>query len=112
MAIVRFDSIRTKAHGSITNSYTTVGAALANNWRIFRITNNTNGDMLISLDGTTNNLFVPASSFVLYDLSTNSPNVNVTDGFVMQIGSQFYVKYSTAPTAGDIWIEGIYARGV
>lgn len=112
MAVVRIDSIRTKANGAITNSYTTVGAALANNWRMWRITNNTDGDMLFSLDGTTNNLFVPAYSFILYDCSTNSPNVQDTDGFVMQIGSQFYVKYSTAPTKGDVWIEGIYARGV
>jgi hypothetical protein len=112
MAIVRIDSIRTKANGVITNSYTTVGAALANNWRMWRITNNTDGDMLFSLDGTTNNLFVPAFSFVLYDCSTNSPNVGDTDSFVMQIGSQFYVKYNTAPTKGDVWIEGIYARGV
>jgi hypothetical protein len=112
MAIVRIDAIRTVNNSAITSSYTAVGAALANNWRMFKITNNTDGDMLFSLDGTTNNLFVPAFSFVLYDLSTNAPNVQQTDEFVMQIGSQFYVKYSTAPSKGDVWIEGIYAKGV
>lgn len=112
MAIVRVDSIRTKAHGAITNSYTTLGTALTKNWRMFKITNNTDGDMLISFDGTTDNIFVPASSFTLYDLSCNALNVSDSDWFVMQIGSQFYVKYSTAPTSGDIWVEGIYSTGV
>ena len=115
MAIVRMDSLRSKAFGVITNSYTVLGAVLANNWRVFKITNNTNGDMLISLDGTTDNLFVPANSFTLYDLSTNAANVQDSDGFVMQIGSQFYVKYSTAPTGpvgGAVYVEGLFTRGV
>lgn len=112
MAIVRIDALRTKAAASITGSYTTVGTALTRNWRMFRITNNTDGDLLFSLDGTTNNLFVPAHSFVLYDLSTNALNVQDSDWFVMQIGTQFYVKTSTSATTGDVWIEGVYSMGV
>jgi hypothetical protein len=112
MAVVRIDTLRTKANGAITNSYTTVGSALTRNWRMFRITNNTDGDMLFSVDGTNNNLFVPSYSFILYDLATNALNVQDSDWFVMQIGTQFYVKYSTAPTTGDVWIEGIYSMGV
>lgn len=112
MAIVRVDAIRTKAAGSITGSYTTLGTALTRNWRMFKITNNTDGDLLISLDGTTDNIFVPAHSFTLYDLSTNALNVQDSDWFVMQVGSQFYVKTSTAATTGDIWVEGIYSSGV
>lgn len=112
MAVVRIDALRTKGYAAITNSYTTIGTALTKNWRIFKITNNTNGDMLISLDGTTNNLFVPAGSFTLYDLATNAANVSESDWFVMAIGSQYYIKYSTAPTSGDVWIEGLYSTGV
>jgi hypothetical protein len=112
MAIVRFDALRTKANGAITNSYTTVGTPLTRNWRIFKITNNTDGDLLFSLDGTTDNIFVPASSFTLYDLSTNALNVQDSDWFVMQLGSQFYVKYSTAPTTGSVYMEAIYSSGV
>jgi len=113
MAVVRFDALRTKAFGSITGSYTTLGSALTVKFRMVRVVNNTDADLLISLDGTTDNLILPAGSFVLYDCSTNSPNVGDTDGFVMQIGSQFYVKYNgSAPTSGDVWVEGVYARGV
>jgi hypothetical protein len=115
MAIVNMDALRSKAFASITGSYTTLGTALTANWRVFKITNNTNGDMLISLDGTTDNLFIPQSSFTLYDLSTNAANVQDSDGFVMKIGSQFYVKYSTAPTGpvgGAVYVEGLFTTGV
>lgn len=110
MAIVRIDSIRSKAYGSITGSYTTVGSALTHNWRMWCITNNTDGDMMFSLNGSTDNVFVPAYSFRLYDLSTNAANVQDTDGFQMQIGSQFSVKYISAPTQGTVYIEGVYSR--
>ncbi len=111
MAVVRFDAYKTVAFGSITNSYTAIGSALTHAWRAFRISNNTDGDMNFSLDGTTNNLFVPAGSFVLYDICTNSPPLTVNDNLVFGLGTQFYIKYSTAPTTGAVYIEGLYARG-
>lgn len=113
MAQVRFDPIRTVAFGVITNAYTALGGALTRNWRMFRITNNTNADMFISADGTTDNLFVPAGGFLLYDLATNAQNVQDTDWFVMQIGTQFSLKYGTvAPTSGAVYLEGVYSTGV
>lgn len=112
MAQVKFDVLRTKGFAAITNSYTTLGTALTQNWRVFKITNNTDGDLLISLNGTDNNMFVPRESFTLYDLATNSVNVQNSDWFVMAIGAQFYVKYSTAPTTGDVWVEAIFSTGV
>lgn len=112
MAIVRFDAIRSKASGSITNSYTVLGSALTRNWRITRIINDTDGDVMISADGTTDNLYLPAGSFVLYDFATNAVSVNESDWFVMQINTQFYVKYTSAPTTGSVYIEGVYSTGV
>jgi hypothetical protein len=111
MAIVRIDAYRTLGFASISAAFATVGTPLAHNWRIVCITNNTNGDMIFSVDGTTNNLFVPANSFKLFDISTNSPNVQVEDNLEFQIGTQFYVKQSTAATAGAVYIEGLYAQG-
>jgi hypothetical protein len=112
MAAVRIDAIRTINYASITNPYIVFGAALTKNWRIFKITNNTDGDMLFSVDATTDNLFVPANSFTLYDLATNAANVRNSDWFVMQIGTQFYIKYNTVPTTRDVWLEGMYSTGV
>jgi hypothetical protein len=112
MAAVRFDTLRSVAFGDITNSYTALGSALTQNWRMFRVVNKTDADMLISFNASTNNLIVPANSFVLYDLSTNALNVQDSDWFVMQIGTQFSIKYVTAPTSGNVYVEGIYSTGV
>ncbi len=110
MAVARFDALRSKAFGSITNSYTTLGTALTQNWREFSIVNQTNGNLLISADGTTDNFFLPANSYLVWDLSTNAQPISSTDTFELAIGTQFYVKYSTAPSSGSVYIEGIYAR--
>lgn len=111
MAIVRADSLRTLGFASISASYAAVGTATTHPWHVFKITNNTDGDMIISFDTVTDNLFVPAGSFVLYDLAANGPPISDKDIFLLQIGTQFYVKQSTAPSKGAIWVEGLYARG-
>lgn len=111
MAVARADEIRTIAFGDIGATYTAVGADLEHNWRIFAVKNNTDGNLLISFDGTTDNLFLAANSFSLYDLSTNAPPLSEVDNLVLAINTQFYVKYLTAPTQGDLWVEGIYAKG-
>jgi hypothetical protein len=109
MAAVRFDSMLTKAFGAITNSYTTLGTPTRFNWRMFKITNNTDGDLIVSFNGTADNIFVPKNGFTLYDMSTNALAVGETDEFVLSLQTQFYVKYSTAPTTGAVWVEGAYA---
>lgn len=112
MAIVRIDALRSLDYTGISGTYAAVGSALTRNWRMFKITNNTNGDMLFSLDGTTDNIFVPAGGFTLYDLSTNALNVSDSDWFVMEIASQFYVRELTNPSQGGVYIEGVYSTGV
>ena len=111
MAIVRIDAYKSLIFSSISGSYVAVGTPLLHNWRAFRIVNATDGDLIFSLDGEFDNLFVPARSFVLYDISTNSAPLNNIDQLVFGINSQFYVKQSTAPTMGSVYIEGFYARG-
>lgn len=110
MAVARFDALRSLAFGGISGTYAALGTPLTQNWREFRIVNATNGDIFISANGTTDNFFLPSNSFVLWDLSTNSPPIAETDTFTLAIGTQFYVKQSTAPTSGSVYLEGIYAR--
>ena len=112
MAVAKFDTLRTKGFAAITGSYTTVGSPIAFNFRLFDLTNNTDGDLFISFDGTHDNMFLPAASMKVRDLSTNSPPIKTSDNFVLAIGTQIYVRYNTAPTAGDLWVEGSYATGV
>ena len=112
MAIVRADSIRLLAFGGITGSYATVGSAIAHNWRTFKVTNNTNADLFISFDGTTDNIVTPKTSFTLYDLATNAPPIPESDNFVLQVGTQFYARaVSGNPSSGSVYVEGLYAKG-
>lgn len=111
MAVARFDGYFTLGFASISGSFAPVGSATTHNWRAFRITNATDGDMIFSFDGVTNNIFVPAETFVLYDVAANCDSNSNFDSIVMSIGTQFYVKQSTAPTTGAVYVEGFYARG-
>lgn len=110
MTSARADSLRSLAFGSITSSYTPLGTPIGHQWRVWKITNTTDGDMLISFDGTTDNLVVPAGAFVLYDIATNADQGAAT-ALTMSVGTQFLVKYSSAPTRGAIYVEGFYQQG-
>lgn len=106
--IVRHDTIRSIAFGSISGSYAAIGTPFGHAMRIIRVVNATQGDMFISFDGVNNNLFLPAGSFVLYDYSTNTePSVY----FQLAKNTQVYCKQSTAPISGAVYVEAIYGFG-
>lgn len=105
----KVDAIRSVAYGSITGSYVALGSALAYPARIICFTNTTDKDMFLSTDGTTNQILVPAGSFKLFDITTNHRPIN-QDDFCFAIGTQFYIKYSAAPSNGSVYIEVIYAQ--
>ncbi len=104
-----FEPLRTLAAGGISGSYAAVGDPLAHMVRAFCITNNTQGDMIFSLDNTEadGQMFVAAGSYKLYDVQANI-NPQFDDKYVLAVGEQFYVKQNTAPVDGDIWIECLY----
>jgi len=105
---VKFDTLRSIAFGSVTGSYLPIGTAFGHIVRLMKIVNNTNADMFISFDGTNDHDYIPATSFALYDLTTNG--VTATE-FVLKIGTQVYVKQNTAPTSGSVFITCVYAFG-
>ena len=104
--LVQFDTLRSLAFGSISASYAAVGTVLLYPARLIVFTNQTNGDLFVSTDGSTNMLFLAANTFKLFDLSTN--RLNVDQMFVLPAGTQFYTKQSTAPTSGALYIEILY----
>jgi hypothetical protein len=107
---VYFDTLRSLGFASISATYAAVGSALTVNPRIMCITNKTAGDMIFSVDSSNadGNLFVPAGTFKLFDLTANLvPGKD--DNFVIAEGTQFYVKQVTAPASGAVYIEFIYA---
>jgi hypothetical protein len=107
---VRFDAYRTLATGSITGSFVAIGTPTTHVMRLIKIVNNTNADLNISFDGTTNNDFIPANSFALYDLQTNSQS---NDYFFLANGTQFYAAFNSgAPTTGSgVYIICVYGKG-
>ncbi len=105
--VVRVDAIRQVAFGAITGSYTPLGSDLRHATRLMKIFNTTNADMFISFDGTTNNDYVPAGSFTLYDLTTNG----ISELFAFEIGTQIYVKYNSVPSSGSVTVICLYGQG-
>jgi hypothetical protein len=109
--IVRFDAVRSVPLASITSSYTPIGAPLGHAMRVLHFINNTNGDMMVSFDGTTDNVPVLAEGFSLYDLTSDQ---DTNESFRYQIGTQLYVKYITAPTLpadGAFYLVAVYGKG-
>lgn len=106
---VRFDAYRTAAFGAVTASYVALGTPIAHNVRILKFVNNTNADISVSFDGTTNNDFVPANSFCLYDFQTNAQS---QFQFMTSLNTQVSIKYTTAaPTSGSFYLVAVYGSG-
>jgi hypothetical protein len=69
------------------------------------VKNGTNGDVLISFDGTNVKWGFPASSGTAYDVRTNSPQVS---NLMLPSGTTFQVKWNgSAPgiPTGNLYIE-------
>jgi hypothetical protein len=97
------------AFGSIGATFSPVGAPFSYQARIICFTNTTNEDVIFSMDGSTDQLIVPAGSFKLFDITMNHRPVNMDD-FVFSIGTQWYVRYTAAPGSGAVYIEVVYAQ--
>ena len=104
-----FEPLRTLAFGGISGSYAAVGTPLENQVRAFCITNDTQGDMIFSLDNTLaeGHMFIARGSYKLYDVQSNM-NAQFDDKYVLAIGEQFYVKQETVPVDGAVYIEVLY----
>jgi hypothetical protein len=105
VARAEFDAIRTLVFGGISGAYATVGTPTTHLTRIFKISNNTEGDMYFTTDNTRDEMFLSAGSFTLYDVQANAHR---DDRYVLPIGTQFYVKQITAPVSGAVYIEILY----
>ena len=107
---VKFDTLRSIAFGDTSGTYAPIGTILTVNPRLWRIINNTDGDMIVSDDNTIadGKMFIPSNSFVLYDFEANL-NVVKDDNFEVSIGTIVYIKQSgTAPTKGSVYLEIVY----
>ena len=81
---------------AIAAAYVNLGTPLAHTARMFKIVNTSTGDATVSYDGgTTDHDIVPAGSFVLLDLTSNT---TYDAELVMAKGTQVAVKGGGAGT--------------
>jgi len=103
-----YDTLRTKAFGDITASYTTLGVPLTNEALIYTLINDTPTNLYFSTNGTTDSIYLPAFSATVKDIRANSAG----DGLFLAAGTQLYVKHDgSAAISGLAAFEVIYANG-
>jgi len=101
-----FEPLRSIAAASISGTYADVGTPTDNPVRIFKVSNGTKGDMIISATPGQDDMFVAAGAFTLYDIQANM-NPGSDDSYVLPKGTQFQVKQVSTPTSGSVYIEVI-----
>lgn len=109
---VRYEPLRSVGFGSITSMYESVGLPFANPVRILKVTNLTDKNILVSLNGLDDHDIVSANGFFLYDYSSNKANVA---GLLEQPqGDRIYIKSETVslPTLGNLYVTVVYASQV
>lgn len=108
---VRYEPLRSIGFASISGTYTAVGLPMANPIRILKVSNFTDANIKVSIDGITDHDVVSADGFYLYDFGTNKSDAG---GLLEQPqGDRFYVKSETSnPTTGNLYITIIYASQV
>lgn len=103
--VLAYESIKSIDSATFTGSYQAIGSASTHPARIFKIVNNSNVDVTISTDGINDKDFLPASTFVLYDIGTNRGN---SASEINLPPTQFYAK-SGAGT-GSVYVVIMYAN--
>jgi len=94
---VKNEDLREVAFGSITASYAAWGAPLTHD--AFRVTmfNNTDASIYFTVDPLRDTRKQPKKSGRVLD--------DKTDDMYTKAGTQFYLKYETAPTEESVWLE-------
>lgn len=100
-----FDAIRSIDSATFTGSYQAVGTSFTYPVRILKIVNNSTKDVTVSLDGSTDNDYIPTGSYATYDAGTNKGTS--ADVLEFQKGSQIYVKGSAG--TGLVYIVTLVA---
>jgi hypothetical protein len=108
---VRYEPLRSVAFGAITTVYAGVGLPFANPIRILKVTNLTDKNILVSLNGIDDHDIVAANGFFLYDYASNKSDAA---GLLEQPqDDRIYVKAASAlPTTGNLYVTVVYASQV
>jgi hypothetical protein len=99
---VKNEAVREVAFGSINATYTSLGAVLTNDAFTVSMFNDTDQNIYVSTDASTDHIKVAAQTGRVFDYKTND--------LYRKAGTQFSIKYDAgAATTGGFWIETEYA---
>lgn len=105
-----YEPLRGTDFSDITGAYTGIGAPFANPILWFHIINNTNEDVVISLNGIDNHLYLPSGAFIVHDIGSNK---GLGGGLYIAQVTRFYVAaYATLPVSGIVSLAVAYGVNV
>ena len=87
-----YDAMRSIDSATFTGVYQKLGSALSHATSIVKIVNNSNVLVTVSTDGINDQDILPANSFFLYDITSDSPPE--TGSVFVENGRQYFVKGS------------------
>lgn len=102
---LRADDLRSLGFASITPTYTAIGSPMSFPIRIFHLQNLTDETLMFSFDGIDDHLVLPASGFILLDITGNKTR---EQGFFLAEGDTIYVKELGNPTSGSVYLTTFY----
>lgn len=108
---VRYEPLRSIDFASILATYESVGLPFSNPVRILKVTNLTDVNILVSLNGVDDHDIVAAYGFFLYDYASNKASAA---GLLEQPqGDRIYVKAEDGlPLVGNLYVTIVYASQV
>lgn len=110
---VRYEPLRSILFSGISGTYAGVGLPFFNPVRILKVTNFTNVNVLVSLNGIDDHDIVASNGFFLYDYCSNKAHAG---GLLEQPqGDRIYVKAesgSNLPSIGTVYVTVVYASQV
>jgi len=100
---ISFDEIRTINFSDLQLFYVLVGTVFSRPVRIIRISNLTNVNVLMSLDGITDHDYIPSNTVTVYDLTENK---NRDEGLYIREGAGIYVlaPLGQIPKSGRLYV--------
>lgn len=103
---LRYEPMREILGTAVTGSYQAIGTPLDNPLQLLVLQNTTSQNVRISLDGTTDFIYLPANTSFILDISSNS---TFEDGFFLGAETSVFVKDDGVVVgAGSIFVTAVY----
>ena len=106
---VGFGTVQGDDHTGAGASYAALGSPTSNPSYAIVISSSYDTSVFLSIDGSTDHIFVPPSMMKRIDFGSNKEG---TGKYILRLGTQFYLKQGPdgAPTTGDLYISFLIGR--